>query len=159
MFGVIKKMFIVLLTGIVSVFNHTNCVSLRNQKCMIWPTLINLHPNEYSQQFHYYPFSIKLNRGVGSCNTLYDLSNKVCVPKKTVDLNLSMFNMITGINESETLTKDISCECKRKYDGRKYNSDQCWNNDKCRCEGKKYLLCEKDFIWIRSTCGCENENI
>ena len=67
--------------------------------------------------------------------------------------------MITGINESETLTKDISCECKRKYDGRKYNSDQCWNNDKCRCEGKKYLLCEKDFIWIRSTCGCENENI
>ena len=27
------------------------------------------------------------------------LSNKVCAPNKTEDLNLSMFNIITGINE------------------------------------------------------------
>ena len=47
---------------------------------MIQPTLINLHPNEYNQQFHYYPFAVKLDRCVGSCNTLNDLSNKVCVP-------------------------------------------------------------------------------
>ena len=26
--------------------------------------------------------------------------------------------MITGINESKTLTKDISCECKCKFDGK-----------------------------------------
>ena len=43
-------------------------------------------------------------RCVGSCNTLNDLSNKVCVLSKTKDLNLSVFNMITGINESKTLT-------------------------------------------------------
>ena len=41
---------------------------------MIQPTLINLHPNEYSQEFHYYPFSVKLDRCAGSCNTLNDLS-------------------------------------------------------------------------------------
>ena len=46
-------------------------------------TLIYLHPNEYSQEFHYYPFVFKLDRCVGSCNTLNDLSNKVCVPNKT----------------------------------------------------------------------------
>ena len=46
------------------------CVSLSNQKCMIQPTLINLHPNEYSQEFHFYPFVVKLDRCVGSCNTL-----------------------------------------------------------------------------------------
>ena len=45
-----------------------------------------------------------------SCNTLNDLSNKVCVLNKTEDLYLSMFNMITGINKSKTLTKHISCE-------------------------------------------------
>ena len=33
------------------------------------PTLNNLHPNEYSQEFHYYPFAVKLDRRVGSCNT------------------------------------------------------------------------------------------
>ena len=71
---------------------------LSNQNCMIQLTLINLHPNDHSQEFHYYPFAVKLDRCVGSCNTLNDLSNKVCVLNKTEDLNLSMFNMITGIN-------------------------------------------------------------
>ena len=36
--------------------------------------------------------------------------------------------MITGIDKSKTLTKHISCECKCKFDGRKYNSDQSWND-------------------------------
>ena len=35
--------------------------------------------------------------------------------KKKKDLNLSMFNMIAGINESKTLTKYISCEFKWKW--------------------------------------------
>ena len=110
-FGLIKKIFIGLLTGIVSASNHIKDVLLSNQKCMIQPTLINLHPNEYSQEFHYYPFTVKLDKCVGSCNSLNDFSNKVCVPNKTEDLNLSMFDMITGINQSKTLTKHISCQC------------------------------------------------
>ena len=83
MFGLNKKIFIGLLTGIVSASNHTKYVSLSNQKCMIQPTLINWHPNKYSQEFHYYPFVSKLDRCVGSCNTPNNLSNKVCVPSKT----------------------------------------------------------------------------
>ena len=39
--------------------------------------------------------------------------------------------MITRINESKTLTKYVSCKCKCKFDGRKSNSHQKWNNDKC----------------------------
>ena len=124
MLGLIKKVFIGLLIGLANRSNHAKCVSLSNQKCMIQPTLINLHPNEYSQEFHYYPFSVKLDRCVGSCNTLNDLSNKVCVPNKTEDLNLSVFNMITGINESKTLAKHILCECKCKSYGRKCDSNQ-----------------------------------
>ena len=96
MFGLIKKIFIGLLAGIVNKPNHRECISLSNQKCMIEPTLINLHLNECSQEFHYYPFSVKLHRCLGSCNTPNDLSNKAYAPNKTEDLNLSMFNMITG---------------------------------------------------------------
>ena len=99
MLGVIKIMFIVLLSSIVNASNHTKCVSLSNQKCEIQPTFINLHPNEYSQEFHYYPFTVKLDKCVGSCNTFSDLSNKVFVPNKTKYLNLNVFNMITGIHD------------------------------------------------------------
>ena len=55
MFGLIKKIFVGLLTGIVSASNHANCVSLSNQKSISQP--------------------IKLDICVGSCNTLNDLFN------------------------------------------------------------------------------------
>ena len=45
-------MFIGLLTGLVNGSNHTKSVLLGNQKYMIQPTRINVHPNEYSQEFH-----------------------------------------------------------------------------------------------------------
>ena len=101
---------------------------------------------------------VKLGRSVGSCNTLNDLSNKSCVPNKTKDLNLwkSVFNMITDIQESRTLTKHISCECKCKFDGTKCKLNQWWNNDKCWYGYKKYHICEKDYVWNPSTCDCEN---
>ena len=53
-------MFIVLLSTIVNVSNPTKCVSLSNQKCETEPTLINLHSNKCSKEFHYYPFAVKL---------------------------------------------------------------------------------------------------
>ena len=85
-----------------------------------------------------------------------DLSNKVCATNKKEDLNLSKFIMITRINESKTLTKHISCQCKCKFDGAKCNSNQWWNNNKCQCECKKHHKCEKDCVWNPATCNCEN---
>ena len=45
MLGSVTKMFIGLLTTIVSTPYHTKCVSLRNRKCMTQPILINLRPD------------------------------------------------------------------------------------------------------------------
>ena len=146
MFELIKKIFILLLTGLVNGTNHTKCFLFSNQKYMTRSTLISLRSNEYSQEFHYYPFAVKLNRRVGSCNTLNDLSNKVCVPNKTEGLNLSVFNMIKWINKSKILTWHISCQYKCRFDERKCNSDQWWNNDKCRCKCKKRHVCEKNYV-------------
>ena len=74
-------------------------MSLSKEKCMNQPALISLHHNEYSQEFHNYPFEVKSERCAGSCNSVNDLSNKIYVPNKTEDLNLSVINMITEINE------------------------------------------------------------
>ena len=72
MLKIIKKMFMGLSISIVNATNHRKCVSLSNQKCMTQPNLINVYPNEYRQEFHYYPFAVKSYRCVGSCNTLND---------------------------------------------------------------------------------------
>ena len=65
--------------------------------------------------------------------------------------------MIIGQKESKILTKDI-CKRKCKFDGRKYNSNQWWNNNKCWCECKNiiYMIYEKVYIWNPATCGYEN---
>ena len=141
----IKTIFIGLLISIVNAYNHTKCVSLNNNQ----PTLTDLHPNEYSREFRYYPFSVKLGRCVGNWNTPNDLSNKWCLPKNTKDLNLSMFIMVTGMN---VLKMNVNC----KFDRRKCNSDQWWNNDDCRCECKKHHVWEKDYVWNPATCSCGN---
>ena len=62
-----------------------------NLKCEIQHTLIQLHPNECSQEFNYYPFVVKLDKCAGSCNTLNDLFHNICVTNKTKNLSIHVF--------------------------------------------------------------------
>ena len=57
-------MLIVLFTGIANASNHKKCIFLSNQKCWTQPTFINFYLNEYSQELHYSPFIVKLDRCV-----------------------------------------------------------------------------------------------
>ena len=59
------------------------------------------------------------------------------------------------------LAKHVSCESEGKFDGRKYNSNQKWNNNKCWCgckNLKEHHVCEKDYIWNPATCSWKNGN-
>ena len=60
--------------------------------------------------------------------------------------------MIAKINEAKTLANvyDIQmCEYKCKFYGRKFNSNQKWNNDKCWYEYKNSKnVCEKGYAWV-----------
>ena len=108
---------------------------------------------------HYYTFAVNLDRCVriDRSNIFTDLCDKVFVPNKTEDLNLSIFNMITGINNSNS--KHLSCECKCIFEGKKCYLNQKWNNNKCRCickNPKKDCVCEKHYIWNPATCSCKN---
>ena len=89
-------MFMVLSISIANTSSHIPCLLLSNQRCEIQPTVINLHTNEYSQELHYYPFAIKLDKCVGSCNTLNDLPNRICVPNKRKDLNIHVLIWLQG---------------------------------------------------------------
>ena len=64
-----KLVFIVLLSFNISL--ATKCLSLKDEPCMVRPTLIDLNPVELK----YYPFTISLDTCSGSCNVL---SPKMC---------------------------------------------------------------------------------
>ena len=55
------------------------------------------------QEFCEHPFTVDLDRCNGSCNTLSNISSKICIPNKPEHVNLNVFNLITRINESKTL--------------------------------------------------------
>ena len=75
--------------------NLRTCIFLNNHLCITRPTIINLNPYKYNQELHYYPFMVILD----VMNVLHDPSNGICVSNKPEDANLSVFNMITRINE------------------------------------------------------------
>ena len=130
-------------------------MSLNNQKCMTQPTLINLHPNGYSHELRYYPFAVYLDRCAGSCNALDDLSSRVFIPNETADSNLHVFNMITGINESKTLTKHISRKFERKFGTQIKNGIMISVGVIAKIQ--RNILCGKNnYIWNPGTCSCEN---
>ena len=79
MFGFIKKCFFTAITVInfnLSSVNSLECASVNNQECKIRTGIINLNTNEPM----FYPYSIKINRCKGSCNTINDPYTKICAP-------------------------------------------------------------------------------
>ena len=53
----------------------------------------------------------------------------------------------------------MSCKCECKFGSIKCNSNQKWNNDKCRCESKdwkEHNVRDKDYIWNPVTCSCKH---
>ena len=104
MFGFLRNVVVGLLsfsaslTSMVNIFNLTTSISLNNQLCMTRPSRVNLNPDEYNPKLCYYSFMVNLGRRNGSCNTLDDLSGKICCKQKK-NVNLNVFHTITGINE------------------------------------------------------------
>ena len=83
----------------------------------------------------------------------------MCVPNETEDLNLHVFNMITGINESRISTKHISSKCECKFDSSKCNLNQKRNNNKCRCEcknPKEHSVGKKGYFLNPAICSRKN---
>ena len=89
---------------------------------MASPTVIDFN----LEKRHYHQLNVSINRYNGSYKFFNDLSSRLCVPNKTKDLNLNVFNMIAKINESKIITNHISRKC--KTDGRKCKSNKTGTN-------------------------------
>ena len=108
--------------------NSLKCYSLDNQECKIRPEIINVNNKEPI----FYPCKIKMNRCVGSCNTVDDPYSKTCFA-----------NDIENIG----LLNKYAC-----------NNKQIWNKGNCQCEYKKINtkeVCDSRFIWNPIVCICE----
>ena len=95
-------------------------MSLNNEACINWPTLIDLNPLDLK----YYQFMISLDKCRRSCNSVDELSIKLCVPSKTKDMNVKEISMKEKKNEVKRMVKHIWYHSKCKFNSTACNSNQ-----------------------------------
>ena len=121
MFGFIKKCFFTAMAFFnLSNVNSLECVSMNNQECKIRTEIINLNTNEPML----YPYSIKINRCKGSCNTINDPYAKICVPDQIKNTNVKVFNLMSRTNKTRHIKWHRTCKCKCRLESSIFNNKQ-----------------------------------
>ena len=69
---------------------------MNNQDCQRRSEIINVNTNEPN----FYPYSIRINKYKGSCNTIDDPYAKLCISYTIENINVKVFNLMSIINEA-----------------------------------------------------------
>ena len=85
------------------------CVSVINQKSMPRPKILDV--NEGVGEALFYPYNVQVNKCSGSCNTLDNPIEKLCVPNVIKGLNMKIYNFLTMLNETRNVLWHESCKC------------------------------------------------
>ena len=116
MFGFTKNMFI----GLFSVYTigsfckslvsnskgSIKCLTLNNRPYQARPTILNINSNETQ----FYPFTVSVKNYGGTYNTIDVPYTRVFVPSKAKNMNVKVFNLMPGVNETIFLLRCELCE-------------------------------------------------
>ena len=107
-FSFVKKVLVLGLTVLSSsITGALNCASMNNQECKVRPKTVDINSNNPM----FYPFSIKVNKCSGNCNSINDPYAKICVPDTVKYLNVRVFNLMSRTNETRHIKWHKTCKC------------------------------------------------
>ena len=127
---------------------------MNNQECKVRPEIANINGDDPV----FFPHIVKTSKCSGICNNINNPLAKLCVPDVVKNLNVKVFNLVSGINETRRVDWPKTCKCKCRFEHSVCNNKQRWNDDKCRCECKKLIdkgVCDKGFVWNPINCECK----
>ena len=108
--------------------NSDRCYLVKNEECKGRKVIVN---NDYLM---IYPYKIKIDRCIGSCNSKNNPYFKVRLPDTVKNISVKFFNLLTQKNVLRNISFHQSCKCKCLLDEKICNNLLKWNKDKCRCE-------------------------
>ena len=146
MFRAIKKILAIIF--LVSSINSLKCISMKNQECKTREVII-------SNDYMFYPFSIKVNRCNGNCSNINNPYSRVCVPNVVKNITAKVFDLMSWKNKTKHIKWHESCKCECRLDLIICNNKQKWNKDKCRCKCLVDKKCDNNFAWNPINCKCE----
>ena len=136
MFGLIKK--------VVSPYS----LLLKKQKCTVRKVVVD---NIYMT----FPYKIKVDKCVGSCNDVENSYFKVCLPDIVKNISVKSLDLMSGKSALKNILFHQSCKCGCLLDERVCNNKQKWNKDKCRCECLIKEKCSGNSFFNVINCICE----
>ena len=107
------------LSTLISV-NSLSRISMNNQEYKVRLQIVNVNGDNPV----FFIFSIKTSNCSGSCNNINNPLAKLCVPVVVKSLNIKVFNIVSGTNETRRRESHETCKCECRF-----NSSVC-NNDK-----------------------------
>ena len=127
---------------------------MTNKECKVRPEITNVNSDDPV----FYSFSIKASKCSGSCDNINDPYAKMCVPHVIKNLNVKVFILMSGTNETIHMEWCETYKCKCRLDVSVCNNRQRWNDDKFWWECKELIdkgVCDRGYIWNPSNCECE----
>ena len=107
------------LSTLISV-NSLSRISMNNQEYKVRLQIVNVNGDNPV----FFIFSIKTSNCSGSCNNINNPLAKLCVPVVVKSLNIKVFNIVSGTNETRRRESHETCKCECRF-----NSSVC-DNDK-----------------------------
>ena len=122
MLGFIKKCFFTRLVFLstLTIVDLLNCISMNNQEHKKTPQIVNVNRDDPV----FFPYSIKTSKCSGSCNNTNNPYAKLCVPDVLKNLNVKVFNLVSGTNEKRRIEWHETCKCKCTLQDSVYNNKQ-----------------------------------
>ena len=72
------------------------CISMKNQECKVIPQIVNANGDDPV----FFTYCVKTSKCSGSSNNINNPLAKLCVPDVVKILNVKVFNLVSGINET-----------------------------------------------------------
>ena len=102
-----------------------------------------------------FPYKIKVDKCVGSCNDVKNPYFKVFLPDVVKNISVKSFDIISRKNALRNVSFHKSCKCGCLLDEKVCNSKQKWNKSKCRCTCLEIKECENNYFWNVVNCRCK----
>ena len=102
-----------------------------------------------------FPYKIKIDKCIGSCNDIDNPYFKVCLPDSVKNISVKSLDLISQKTALKNISFHRSCRCGCLLDEKVCSNLQKWNKEKCRCERLKIKNCGIGYSWNVSNCRCE----
>ena len=110
---------------------------MNNQECNISDVdIVNVNGDDPV----IFPFSVKTSKCSGSCCKINNPCVKLCVPGVVRNLNVQVFNLMSGTNETRHIEWHETCKCKCRFNSSVCNNKQRWNGDNADVNTKNWLI-------------------